>query len=360
MLDRALNANATINGRPKARQEPRCEGVSEAATPADEKRFGFMSDSPRYSLRPSDSSQTVAPSFWKKELQLGTNRPSRATDWRLHVVVSLQVKIHRLLADLENLAKASTDGKSPLVRRRFPVRGDDRRAHQVPAVFHIVVDKGLYQQLAHIWLVRGTGYGPQLVHQGPNQKWSRDHQRHRRRADAEQGRAERPGCGCRQIESGADAPDQPARIGRRKEKALVDIAKAEVGSAKLAKPANFKALGWKGCKARLIGQRGDCAADNVPIAKRNRDHRLDVEHVSGGVMARTDLAIDVVLKRQADHRSYWVLRGFGKVLRRLLGDGGGTSGQHEHDGESESGPESRAWHFSVFLLSRPRTANVSA
>src|SRR6516165_3093369 len=98
----AVNANATIHGRQNARQEPRCAGASEAATPADENSFGFMSDSPRCSLRPSDRSQMVAPSFWKKELQLGTNRPSRSADWRLDVVVGLQVKIQRLLANLEN------------------------------------------------------------------------------------------------------------------------------------------------------------------------------------------------------------------------------------------------------------------
>src|SRR6516225_4360868 len=124
---------------------------------ADKQSFGFMSDSPRCSLRPSDRSQTVALSFWKKELQLGTNGPSRSADGRLHVVVGLQVKIQRLVADFENLAKAGADGKSPLVRRCFPVRGDDRRAHQVPAVFHVVVDEGLYQQLTDIWLIRRTG-----------------------------------------------------------------------------------------------------------------------------------------------------------------------------------------------------------
>src|SRR5215469_1239611 len=113
--------------------------------------------------------------------QLGTNGPSRATDWRLHIVEGLQVKIHRLLADLENLAKASADGKSPFVRWRFPVRGNDRRARQIPTVFHVVVDEGLYQQLAHICLVRRAGHRPQLVRQGPDQKRSRDHQHHRGR-----------------------------------------------------------------------------------------------------------------------------------------------------------------------------------
>ena len=55
-----------------------------------------------------------------------------------------------------------------------------------------------------------------------------------------------------------------------------------------------------------------------------------------------------------------VLRGLGKVLCRLLSAGGATSRQHEHDRQSESGPESRARHFRVRLPSRPRTANVSA
>ena len=92
----------------------------------------------------------------------------------------------------------------------------------------------------------------------------------------------------------------------------------------------------------MIDQWGDGAADDVPIAKRNWNYRLGVEHISGGVMVRTDLTIDVVLKRQADHRSDRVLRGLGKVLRRLLGEGCGTSRQRGHDSESESGPERRA------------------
>ena len=82
------------------------------------------------------------------------------------------------------------------------------------------------------------------MRQSSNQPWFRDHQSYRRRAHAELARAERRGRRCRQIEGGANAPDQTGRIGRRKEKALIDIAEAEVGSAKLAKPANFKALGW--------------------------------------------------------------------------------------------------------------------
>ena len=127
-------------------------------------------------------------------------------------------------------------------------------------------------------------------------------------------------------------------------------------AVELAKPKGF---GWQGCKAWLIDQRGDCTADDVPIAKRNWNYRLDVEHISRGVMVWADPTINIVLKRQADHRSYRVLCGLGKILCRLLGEGGGNSRQHEHDREPESRPESRARHFSVRLASRPRTANVS-
>jgi hypothetical protein len=44
----------------------------------------------------------------------------------------------------------------------------------------------------------------------------------------------------------------------------------------------------------------------------------------------------------------------------LLGEGGGISGQHEHDRQSDGGIEGPAWHFNVRLPSRPRTASVSA
>src|SRR5262249_48438948 len=155
----------------------------------------------------------------------------------------------------------------------------------------------------------GRFEGPATDHiwcQGPNQKWPRNHQRYDLRAHAELGRAECGGCRCWQIEGGADTPDQTGRIGWGKEKALVDIAKTGMGAAELAK---LKGFGRKGCKTWLIDQRGDCAADNVPIAERNGNYRLDVEHVSSGVMVRTNLTIDVVLNRQADHRSYRVLRG---------------------------------------------------
>src|SRR5215471_19581914 len=78
-------------------------------------------------------------------------------------------------------------------------------------------------------------------------------------------------------------------------------------------------LRWAGAEAGQIDQRGDRAADDIPVARSKRDYRLNIEHVRRGVVLRTDPAIDVVLKWQAVHCRDRVLRSDGEILHRLLG-----------------------------------------
>jgi hypothetical protein len=51
----------------------------------------------------------------EKEIAVGANRPSRSATGRGHVVEGLQRGIHRLLADLENLADTGANRKRSLV-----------------------------------------------------------------------------------------------------------------------------------------------------------------------------------------------------------------------------------------------------
>jgi len=81
---------------------------------------------------------------------------------RNDIVERLNVGIHRLATEVHNLAASATQRYSPLIPRgRFPIRGDDGRAGQIPAVREIVVDKWLRQELVHpfsIFLTPNRGH----------------------------------------------------------------------------------------------------------------------------------------------------------------------------------------------------------
>src|SRR5215813_6184171 len=93
-------------------------------------------------------------------------------------------------------------------------------------------------------------------------------------------------------------------------------------------------LRWAGAEAGQIDQRGDRAADDIPVARSKRDYRLNIEHVRRGVVLRTDPAIDVVLKWQAVHCRDRVLRSDGEILYRFLGAHAAAGHQHEQEGQS--------------------------
>src|SRR4051812_35576763 len=105
----------------------------------------------------------------EEELHLKSDRPPGSTAWRLHVVERLQTGVDWLVTDLEDLADAAADRKTPsLARGRIPVRRDDRGARQIPALEQIVVDEGLQQQLTHIRTITGACHRPKLARQYPD------------------------------------------------------------------------------------------------------------------------------------------------------------------------------------------------
>ena len=136
------------------------------------------------------------------------------------------------------------------------------------------------------------------------------------------------------IERRADSPDQPGGVGRRKIEALVDVAETEMGTTE---QALLGYLGWTGCKVGQIDQRGNGTTDDVPIANRDWNNRLDVEHIASGVVFRADTAIDVVLKRQAIHRRHRILRSLGKILCGLLRTDTGVRRQQENGCRCDNG-----------------------
>jgi hypothetical protein len=79
----------------------------------------------------------------------------------LDVVEALELGLHRLAADFEDLAEAAAERHGPgVVTVRLPVRRDDRRGHQIPAVRHVVVDERPDQQVAHVLAVAVAGERP--------------------------------------------------------------------------------------------------------------------------------------------------------------------------------------------------------
>src|SRR5690606_17112470 len=97
---------------------------------------------------------------------------------------------------------------------------------------------------------------------------------------------------------GPDAPDDGAGIGRREIKGLVDVTETKAPVIALRVVGDLRQSGGE------IGDIDDGRyrpADDVPLADRERQDRLDVEDVRD-IAIRADSEQGVILKRQADHR----------------------------------------------------------
>jgi hypothetical protein len=113
----------------------------------------------------------------------------------------------------------------------------------------------------------------------------------------------------------------------------------------VAEPEGFAAahalwqLRQPGRHVRQIDQRHDRAVDDVPVADRERNHRLDVQDVRR-VVARADAEQGVVLERQADHCGDRILRCLGEIaglLRERRRNG--RQGHEQRKRESRSATE---------------------
>ena len=95
----------------------------------------------------------------EEQLDLKANGSARSAAWRLQVIECLKAGVERLPAHLEYLADAAAEREiPPISEARVPVRGDDRRTCQIPAVRQVVVDEWLQQQLAHTRTITGRGH----------------------------------------------------------------------------------------------------------------------------------------------------------------------------------------------------------
>ena len=87
--------------------------------------------------------------------------PVGAEVWGHGVVVRRKLRVHRQLAEVEDLADAATDRKGPaVVAVGGPIGGDDRRRGQIQAAFEVVVEKGLNQSVVVVAALLVVGQRP--------------------------------------------------------------------------------------------------------------------------------------------------------------------------------------------------------
>ena len=104
---------------------------------------------------------------WEQEGPLSTQLPVSASVVRGYdIVVSGDVGIDCLMADLENAPDAAADRHSPaIVVISFPVGGDEGAGGQVPALGKIIIDEGLQGHGIYVRAVLVTCEGPEVEDQ---------------------------------------------------------------------------------------------------------------------------------------------------------------------------------------------------
>src|SRR5215831_10781657 len=261
--------------------------------------------------------------FRKHELHLCANLPVRPEFRAYQVVVTGNLRIHRQLAEMEDLADAAADRhRPPVAAVRFPVRGHDRRGREVQAfvLLEVIVQERLKREI----VVRATGavgYRPDVVHQeavDPRIALLQMQDDERRPETPAVGAELRIRCGGN-LDDGTCAPDQAAlRIGGRQERG--EHGRADAVEARVARE-----------ERRLRDDRDDGARDDVPFLRNlDRHDRLDVEDVLG-LLERPEVEVGVVLERQADEIADRILG----ELRQLLGAHLGVGAHREKHRRAE-------------------------
>src|SRR5271166_3270801 len=118
-------------------------------------------------------------SFRKKKLHMEAELPVGATMLRRHhVVEGLQLNIDRQLVDLYNFANSAANRQSPtLVAGGLPVRRNDRRRGDIPAMAEVVVNEWLDKKRVHA-LVAPPRKRPLVLRQRPDHPVPRRGQYH--------------------------------------------------------------------------------------------------------------------------------------------------------------------------------------
>src|ERR1700722_2807041 len=105
----------------------------------------------------------------EKQLNLKAKRPSAALVRSDYIIERLNVGIHCLAANVQNLAATATYRYRPLIPRgSSPIRCDDGRAGKIPAARKVVVHKRLHQELVNVLSAvltsDGSNIGDQNTH----------------------------------------------------------------------------------------------------------------------------------------------------------------------------------------------------
>ena len=96
--------------------------------------------------------------FWKQELEGKGDCPVRCSIRAFYIVIGLQPRVDRLVANLENPPGATTNGYCPpLAGRGVPVGRNNHVGNQKPAVFKVVINKGLKEKLIDVLAILVTG-----------------------------------------------------------------------------------------------------------------------------------------------------------------------------------------------------------
>src|SRR4051794_30088634 len=83
-------------------------------------------------------------SFREHQLNLEPDLPVGSVVGSNGVVVGRELRVHRQLAQMKDLADAAADWNGPLLAAgRVPIDRSDRRAGEIEAALEVVVDEGL-------------------------------------------------------------------------------------------------------------------------------------------------------------------------------------------------------------------------
>ncbi len=141
------------------------------------------------------------------------------------VVISGNICAHRLVAYFEYAAETATDRDGPpLIRCRQPVRCDDWRRSEIPAVGKIIIDERLRQKFVHGGPQRIATNRPLVIEQYTDYPVSRRYQEDGRRAEQKSSGSENRIVGGRNGEDCTRAPDEFTRMRWRKKQRLSNVA----------------------------------------------------------------------------------------------------------------------------------------
>ena len=190
-----------------------------------------------------------------------------------YIVVSGELGIDGLVADLEHAPEATTQGYGPaVVAICFPIRGDDGRGCQIPALGKVVIEERLQRHQIDVGPVLIAGKGPEIIDQEAGDHiWFFLQEKHDQTLDRPTtfptliGNWSRSG-----VEGGASPQTSPTPG----DKGIGFVGEKKSSGARSPSP---KSVSSPKEKRWLIDHRQDRARDQVPVSvEMDRKDRLKV------------------------------------------------------------------------------------